>query len=111
VAKLHLADILDDWLKKHKSLKGHYQVYRRSQFALTEWPDILWECDHFVGMSCDGVAVALAIMNDHVYYKDDWRAPKVKFMAADKDFFKKVARDLTAFHKETHKNHDCNISV
>lgn len=112
---IRLDNLVDKWIKNHPDLKGHFKVYRITTWDHYnhEWPEVLGDdgITSFVGMACDGIGVALAIESDHVYYRNTDKTPKVKFMAADIDFFEKVAHDLTTFHRKVHKNRKCNISV
>jgi hypothetical protein len=113
--KISLADILEKWLADHESLKDHYHVYRINKWdswAHGEWPYwLLDDARAFIGMTCDGINIGLAIMNDHVYYRNTKSGPKFKTMAADKDFFPKTERELIKFHKKTHKRKKCEIDA
>ena len=109
--KIRLDNILSKWINSHPYLKKYYKVYKYSEWNHYnhEWPDILDGVEAFVGMKCDGIGVALAIMDDHVYYKKRVDSdPKIKTMAADKNFFKAVEEDLKDFHRSIHKNDDCD---
>jgi hypothetical protein len=102
--RIQLDNLISRWLSD-RHLTKHYKVYKYDLWDHYnhEWPDILDDVESFVGMSCDGVGVALAIMDDHVYYKNTDSGPKIKIMAGDPEFFTKLEEDLIRFHNTIHK--------
>lgn len=115
MSKLRLSNLIEHWLLETPELYGHYHVYhikKWNTYVLGEWPyEIVEDAKAFVGMTCDGISIALAIMDDHVYYRNDIDTPKFKTMAADRNFFRKIKKDLKQFHTKTHKNKKCEIDA
>ena len=109
---MNLTQILKLWIINDPWLKLHFAVYGRTEFEWlhSEWPDIVDDADAFIGMSCDGANVGLAIMDDHVYFKDHDSGPKHIFYAADPDFFYDVKKDLYEYHFRTHKGRKCKLA-
>lgn len=109
--KLRLSDILEGWLADHKFLKDHYHVYRIKQwnkYTNGEWPYwLLGDAKAFVGMTCDGISIALAVQDDRIYYRNTEEGPKFETLAADIEFFPKIEKDLIKFHKKSHKGKKC----